>query len=331
MTELVSTTGGLFPLPDWAKGELSDLKGHQKHDLIDGDEGAKITEAYTNAREEVIDLQQDAGIDVPVEGQFRWDDMLAHPLAVHDSVETRGIVRYYDNNNFYREPVVQDELTADGDVASELETATELAEDLGAVLPGPYSLFDLATDEHYGDEETFLSAIADFLAGEAEQFPDVDVLTLLEPSLITNTPGEGLDERASEAIDRVATALDADTIVYPYWGALDEKVYAHLLDADIDAVGFDLVSEPDANVYNVQEYGTTDDAALGLIDGQNTRVETAKTIHDRVEWFQEQTPIETYDRLYLTPNTGLFYLPTGKLEAKLEVLGEATATTEVTA
>ena len=28
-------------------------------------------------------------------------------------VETRGLVRYYDNNNFYREPVVQRDLTPD--------------------------------------------------------------------------------------------------------------------------------------------------------------------------------------------------------------------------
>jgi 5-methyltetrahydropteroyltriglutamate--homocysteine methyltransferase len=331
MTELVSTTTGLFPLPDWAKGELAELKGHQKHDLVDGDEDAAVTEAYDAAREEIIDLQRDAGLDISVEGQLRWDDMLAHPLAVHDSVDTRGIVRYYDNNNFYREPVVQDELTADGDVAADLEAATDHAEGVGAVLPGPYSLFDLATDEYYGTDAAFLDAIAAFLAEEAGAVPDVELLTLLEPSLVTNPPEDGLDERASEAIDRVASALDAETIVYPYWGALDEKVYAHLLDAEIDAVGFDLVSAHDANVYNVQEYGTTDDVVLGLVDGQNTRVESVERIHERVEWFREQTPIEDYDRLYLTPNTGLFYLPTGKLEAKLDALGEATATAEVTA
>ncbi len=33
--------------------------------------------------------------------------MLAHPLTVHENVETGGIVRYYDNNNFYREPDVR--------------------------------------------------------------------------------------------------------------------------------------------------------------------------------------------------------------------------------
>jgi len=331
MTRIRSTTPGLYPLPDWAKDELSDLKGHQKEDLIGGDEADATRDAYERARQEVIERQQTAGLDRIVEGQLRWDDMLAHPLAVHDNVETRGIVRYYDNNNFYREPVVTGELDADGDVAGELDAAAEhVDEGLQAVLPGPYSLADLATDEHYGDEASFQAAIGEFLAGEAAEFPDVETLFLLEPSLVTSPPGDGADERASEAIDEVADAVAADVVVHTYWGALEEKVHAHVLDADVDALGYDLVSEPDANVYNVQEYGTTDDVALGLVDGQNTLVETPATIRERVEWFTEQTPAQDYGTIYATANTELFYLPVNKFEAKLDALA-AVGQTEVPA
>ncbi len=333
MTEYVSTTPGLFPLPDWAKDDLSDLKGHQKHDLIGGDEGEEITDVYQQAREEVVELQHEAGLDRVVEGQLRWDDMLAHPLAVHDSVETRGIVRYYDNNNFYREPVVQDDLGFSGDVASELEAATELTDegdDLQAVLPGPYSLADLATDEHYGDEADFLEAIADFLAGEVEGFPDHETLFLLEPSLVESAPGDGLDERASEAIDAVASATDADVVVQPYWGALEEKVYAHLLDADVDAVGYDFVADQDDNLYNIQEYGSKGDVSLGLADGQNTLVEDPEALRDRAEWVFERLPVSEFETVYLTTNTETFYLPYGKFEEKLAVLAEAAELAEVT-
>ncbi|TYT61462.1 5-methyltetrahydropteroyltriglutamate--homocysteine methyltransferase [Natrialba swarupiae] len=325
MTEYVSTTTGLYPLPDWAKDELSSLKGHQKHDLIGGDEGEEITTAYEEAREEVVDVQRETGLDRVVEGQLRWDDMLAHPLAVHDAVETRGIVRYYDNNNFYREPVVQDELDVSGDVAGELESAADLTDDLQAVLPGPYSLAELATDEYYGDDADFLAAIADFLAGELEAFPAHETLYLLEPSLVEDAPGDGEDERASEAIDRVASATDADVVVHPYWGALSEKVYAHLLDADIDAVGFDFVANQEDNLYNVQEYGTTDDISLGLVDGQNTLVEEPEAVRDRVDWVEDQLPVSEFETVYLTTNTETFYLPYNKYEAKLEALAEAAA------
>ena len=321
MTELVATTPGLYPLPDWVKDNLSDLKGHQKSDLIAGDESDAVASVYEEARAEVVARQEEAGLDRVVEGQLRWDDMLAHPLAVHDSVETRGIVRYYDNNNFYREPVIRGDLTPDGDVARELEAAAEHTDDLQAVLPGPYSLADLATDEHYGDN--LLDGVASFLAGEVKEFPDVETLWLLEPSLVEEPPGDGEDERASKAIDVVAGATDADVVVHTYWGSLEEKVYAHLMDADVNAIGFDLVNDHEGNLYNVNEYGTKADVALGVVDGQNTRVEDVETIAERLEWVRENTPGADFDTAYLTTNTELFYLPVNRAEQKLDALGSA--------
>jgi len=332
MTELVSTTLGLYPLPDWAKEDLKDLKGNQKTDLISGDEGGEITAAYEDVRTEYVEAQQAAGLDRIVEGQGRWDDMLAHPLAVNDAVDTQGIVRYYDNNNFYRDPVVTGDLEASGDVAAELEAASAAVESgLQAVLPGPYSLADLATDEHYGDEADFLAAVADFLAAEVDLFPGVETLFLLEPSLVENAPEDGEDARASEAIDTVATAAgDTDVVVAPYWGALEEKVYAHVMDADIDGLGFDLIADHDENVYNAQEYGTPDEVALGVVDGQNTLVESPDTVRERVEWFTDRTSQNDYERIYATTNTESFYLPVNRFEEKLEALG-AVRKTEVTA
>jgi len=331
MPEVVTTTPGLFPLPDWAKDELSELKGHQKHDLIDGTEGEEIVSVYDEARAEVIDRQQSAGLDRIVEGQLRWDDMIAHPLAVAESVETRGIVRYYDNNNFYREPVVTGDLSATGDVGAELDAAAEhVDEGLQAVLPGPYSLADLATDEHYGDDAAFLEAVAEFLAAELGAFPEVETLFLLEPSLVENPPGDGADERASEAIDHVAAAIDAEVVAHTYWGALEEKVHAHLLDADVDAVGYDFVSDHEANLYNITEYGTKDDIALGLVDGQNTLVEEPETLAERFEWVDEQTPSADFETIYATVTTETFYLPVNRFEEKLDALASLNKT-EVTA
>ena len=322
MTEVLATTPGLYPLPDWAKDELSDLKGHQKDDLISGDESDEIVQAYGRAREEVVSRQRDAGLDRVVEGQLRWDDMLAHPLCVHDNVETRGIVRYYDNNNFYREPVVRGELTPDGDVASELEAKPGVTQ---AVLPGPYSLAALATNEFYDDETVFLDAVAEFLAAEVEAFPTIETLFLLEPSLVTDAPAGGEDERVSEAIDTVAAAADADVVVHTYWGSIPEKPYAHLMDADVDAIGFDFVSDHEGSLYNIQEYGTKDEIALGVVDGQNTLVESPEEIAERIEWVESQISAQEFERIYATANTELFYLPTNKADAKLDALAAAPA------
>jgi 5-methyltetrahydropteroyltriglutamate--homocysteine methyltransferase len=333
MTELLATTPGVYPLPDDAKTDLAHLKGHQKDDLVNGTEDTEVKSIYDSARETVLTDQREAGLDRVVEGQLRWDDMLAHPLCVHDAVDTQGIVRYYDNNNFYREPVVESELDFDGDLAADLEAAAGIAgtDSLQAVVPGPYSLADLAEDAFYGDEAAFLEGIADFLAGEIEALPDVETLFVLEPSLVVNPPGDGPNERASEAISRVAAATDAEVVVQTYWGALTEKVHAHLLDAEIDAVGYDFVSDHEANLYNISEYGTKNSIGLGIVDGQNTLVEDPAKIDERIEWVQEKAPMQEFDRIYATPNTELFYLPVTKYREKLGALAEAVSPAEVSA
>ena len=296
MTELVATTPGLYPLPDWAKEDLSDLKGHQKGDLIAGDEPSAIVDAYDRGRRDAIDWQRDAGLDRVVEGQLRWDDMLAHPLTVHENVETGGIVRYYDNNNFYRDPRVVGELTASGDVARELEAATDLldGEPLQAVLPGPYSLADLATDEQYGDEQEFLHAVATFLAGEIEGFPEIETLFLLDPSLVTNTPADG--DALADALDQVVGATPADVVVQSYWGAPEEGVHDALLDS--------------------------------AVDGQNTRVEDPGDVRSEVDDVLDSVDV---DAAYVTTNTEPFYLPVSRFREKLATLSEAVAAQEVEA
>ncbi len=129
----------------------------------------------------------------------------------------------------------------------------------------------------------------------------------------------------------MAAATDAEVVVHPFYGALEEKTYAHLMDADVDAIGFDLVSDHEQNVYNVQEYGTKGSVALGVVDGQNTLVEEPATVRERFDWFTEQVPAQSFERAYLTSNTELFYLPVNKAEAKAETLATAADLEEVEA
>ncbi len=327
MTELVATTMGLFPLPDWAKRELEDLKGHQKHDLIDGTEDEDIQAVYDQARNELLKIQSNANIDIPVEGQLRWDDMLVHPLAVNDAVETRGIVRYYDNNNFYREPVITDELTSTGDMAADLETALETVDSIGAVVPGPYTLADLATDEYYGDQASLVTAVAEYLATEIEAFPDVETLLLASPSLATHPPAAEVP--LQEALTAVATAADATTILYPYWGALDTDTYGTVRETAVDVVGFDLVSAWEQHCENIAEHGVSEQIAAGVVDGQNTRVESPTEIRETIEQFTADTGYDPA-RTYMLPNTGTFYLPTNRFAEKLDALSTAGVRPEVT-
>jgi len=96
------------------------------------------------------------------------------------------------------------------------------------------------------------------------------------------------------------------------------------MDADVEALGFDLVAgDREQTLSNINEFGTKDAAALGIADGQNTLVESTETLEERVDWFQDQIPVQEFDRLYLTTNTEPFYLPVNKHREKLAAIAAA--------
>lgn len=330
MTTL-ATTPGLFPLPDWAKDELIELKGKQKDDLISGDEGSEITDVYERAREEVLELQHESGLDRIGEGQLRWDDMLSHCLAVHEVVETGGLRRYFDNNNFYREPIVRGPLTRDGDVPGELEALARQApeERRQLVLPGPHTLASLATDDYYDDHRAFREAIASFLAEELEDAPSCETCLILEPALATDPPAA--PDSALEAIEIVAaaghTAGSRDVLVHTYWGVPTPTCYEGLLEQSGIGVGLDIVTAPSEAATLIEEYGVGNSQALGIVDGQNTRLETPTELETRLE--RLPAAIREADRTYFTTNTELFYLPSSSAAAKLDLLGKVAESQEV--
>lgn len=330
MTRL-ATTPGLFPLPDWAKTDLIQLKGKQKEDLIHGDEGPEIQEVYDRARKEVIDLQAECNLDRIVEGQLRWDDMLCHPLSVHKRVQMDGLQRYYDNNNFYREAVVKDTLQPTGDIASELGAATEYTspDALQAVLPGPYSLSELATNDTGTTQTTFLQDLAQFLAGEIERFPSPPTLFLLEPSLATAPPDElenaiaGLQTVANAAVEQGIE----DVIVHTYWDVPSSPVYQALMDVDGIGIGIDCVHNADTALQRIRDDGAPKTLALGIVDGQNTRLESLDEIESLLASVKDATA--NRERTYVTTNTELFYLPVDRAVDKLAILGRAADPAEV--
>ncbi len=320
MVSIFSTTLGLYPLPDWVKSELSELKGHQREGLISGNENPLINSIYDSAREFIIGEQQNAGLDLIVEGQLRWDDMLAHPLIVHESVETRGLVRYYDNNNFYRDVVVKGELTVNGDIGNELKKTKDLIEFPHAIIPGIYTLSKLATDEYYGSDEKFIEAIGNFLAHEINQFPDFEYLTMLEPSLAFDPPEKNQIKIISEILDKINSEVNGEIIIQTYWGSIGEQMYGEILDLDI-GIGYDFVNASEKNIDLMNEFGTPKTVTLGAVDGQNTSIESVNEIKNIIG------KVDDYrggiENLLISPNTELFYLPESVFVEKLKVLGLA--------
>jgi len=331
MTEAKVTTSGYFPRPDYLIETLKEVEGYQKDGLGRSEE---VQEVFDEGRAEVIELQGDAGLDYVTEGQLGWDDILVYPTTRLDGIEMNGIIRYYDNNRFYRRPIVNDapETTSDGITLDDFYKAQELHDDVKAVMAGPFSLADLSEDENFGDEYELADAYADAVKDELEALVDegTEVVQLDEPSLTGVKRDEPVDaECAVKAVGRAVEGVDAAVVVNTFFGDAADA-YPHLLDAlgSGDGVALDLVDGRSENLNAVEEYGAPDVLGLGSVDARNTRIESVSEVQDDVDEALDRAGGEP-DEVHVAPNTGLDFLPWKVMEDKVERLGRIAQKLEV--
>lgn len=312
MTELLGMAPGLLPTPPWLDGPSTD-----------------DPERRARRRAELVTQQLQSGLDCVVTEPFPRRDLLASLLLRLDSVVAGPPRRWPDSSARYRQPVVTGSLSSPGDEGGSRRRPIDRTSpdavapaELLTALPGPYTLSRLVDDEHYGDDRALLDGITTALRNVLRR--DVsDGVVLLEPALTWERPDEVM-AHVSDAVDAVANATSEDVLVHVSGDALSDVAYAHLLDAGFDALGVDLVADSDGWRRLVNEYGVTDDVALGVVDARSTTVESASLVGDRVDWWVENTPVASFDRIYVTAGRPLFEVSWRTARSKLAALGAAT-------
>lgn len=320
MTDVVSTTAGYFPRPDYLIETLKEVQGYQKQDM--GPEAEeKVEDVFHEGRGDVIEIQEGAGIDLVTEGQLSWDDITAFPTTRLRGIEMGGIKRFYDNNRFYRKPKAVGELAHSGEITvGQYEDAVGIAStDVKPVMAGAYTLARLSKNGHYDSREKYRGAFADVVNEELKALEDAgaETIQLDEPSL-TGVNDEDVDvDEGIETIERSLEGVGAEVIVKTYFGEINDA-YPHLLDI-ADGVGIDLVSGEE-NIGAVEEYGADGSLAVGCMNARNTRLESVDELVATVEAALEHAEPET---TYVSPSAGLDFLPWTVMKDKVKRLGEA--------
>ena len=279
--------------------------------------------------QEVIDEQVQAGIDLITDGQIRWDDEVTYFARRLTNVSINGLERFFDNNTYYRQPVIEGPIAWSGPVTlgDYRFAAAHSPKPVKAVLTGPYTLSRLSLDEHDGSLEKLTLAYAEAVNAEARALQEAGcpVIQLNEPALLKHKDDFALFEKACRrALDRVS----AEKALYFYFGDVG-GLYPQLLDLPIDTLGLDFVSGPrnweliDKAPFPSAGGGSAfggKKLGLGIVDGRNTRMEAPEAIASGVQRALKRLPPE---RLYVNPNCGLEFLPREVAQAKLARMVEA--------
>jgi 5-methyltetrahydropteroyltriglutamate--homocysteine methyltransferase len=267
---------------------------------------------------------ESAGIDVINDGQIRWDDLLAPFARAWKNTERGPLERFYDNNTYFRQPVIKGPIESDGQtLVPDFKSAKAVAKrELKAAIAGPLTFATLtAEDKQYGDLTSRTLAAADALAAELRGLAaaGATLVDVEEPALAAHPE---LVDLARAAFERLAVAGVA-LALYPYFFST-ETIVEKLAAFPIAQLGVDVRSREDSAKAIDRLGAVKQTVVLGVVDARNTRVESPREIGDLVEAALRRVPA---DRLWLSTTTGLEYLPHDVALKKLAALADAARVT----
>ncbi len=278
-----------------------------------------VREAERQTVRAVLREQVAAGVDVVTDGQVGWYDSQSHLAGAFDGVQVGGLVRYFDTNTYYRQPIVTGAVRWKAPV---LLDAWQYAQDesrapVKAVLTGPVTLASLALDRHYGKKRTLAADFAQALAEEVAGLRSAGAQHIqVDEPILTRHP-EDLSLVADTLDTLAARKGPAELTLATYFGDV-AKIYRDLLEAPADVVGLDLVQGAKTWAA-IAKHGSEKPLTLGVVDARNTKLEEPEALAARVRGLRDSVDLE---RSYLAPSNGLEFLPRETARRKLRILSE---------
>jgi 5-methyltetrahydropteroyltriglutamate--homocysteine methyltransferase len=188
-----------------------------------------------------------------------------------------------------------------------------------AVVQGPVTLVRATEPKEGLSEEKLLSLYEGILRKEVEALAaqGAKEIQLDEPSF---SPDEPLLEKGIEAVNRIFDGVKARRWVACYFHDLS-SIFPALSRIEVEVLALDLVTAPQL-AQGLARAGWKGEVALGLVDARNTKLESKEELKKKIEEVAKAIPV---DRLWLSPNCGLEFLPHASAIKKLRLLKEAAA------
>jgi 5-methyltetrahydropteroyltriglutamate--homocysteine methyltransferase len=282
---------------------------------------AELTAIEKATVDEIVHEQEQAGVDVVTDGQIRWYDPISHVMGKLDGVRINGLLRYFDTNFYFRQPVVRAGVQHSTAIAGEEFRQTSLAAHVPVkpVLPGPYTVARLSVIESdvYANTTALARALSEALAAEVAALAGAGarLIQIEEPAILAHPEDIRLLRQLLEPLWMARGA--AQLILATYFGDA-EPLYAQLNSLPADILALDFTYSPRLP-QTIAAVGASKALALGIVDGRNTRLESADDVARQVEALLQHY---TLDVVHLLPSCGLEYLPRARARAKLNLLAD---------
>jgi 5-methyltetrahydropteroyltriglutamate--homocysteine methyltransferase len=289
---------------------------------------AEAIEAATLA---AIRDQERAGLDVITDGEIGRESYFNHFATALGGVErdrTGEAVNRVGTTSSV--PLVTGPVHRESPVELDAARFLRANTDRGTkvTVPGPFTLSQLAQNEHYPDQRALALAYAAAINEELKDLAaaGIDVVQLDEPYLQANV--EAARQFAVEAIGRAIDGVDTTTALHTCYGYavfVTEKSGGYPFLTELGKLPVDQISieaaQPKLALDVLADLSGTA-VVLGVVDLSDPAVETADMVADRL---RAALAFVAPERLVAAPDCGLKYLSRSLAVAKCEALVEGAA------
>ncbi len=295
-------------------------RAHAARDAGEIDDAALLVVEHS-VMAEVVAEQAAAGVDLVTDGQIRWADPVSHLMGPLPAVRLNGLLRFFDTNFYYRQPVVTGRVTrGTSSLVNDFrhaQSATTAA--VKAVLTGPYTLARLSLLESnaYKRYHDLAADLAVIIADEVRDLAAAGarLIQVDEPAICDGPPEDiRLLRRLFEPI--YDARGDAEIAIATYFADAGQ-LYPQLNSIAADVVALDLTGSTSL-AETIAATGAAKTLALGLVDGRNTKMENPGIVAGVLDRLLQRYSL---DAVYLQPSCGLEFLPRESAREKLRLLG----------
>ena len=288
----------------------------------------ELERAFKKATTKVIEAQVSAGLSYVTDGMLKWQDLLRPYTENLKGVKIGALARWFNNNTFYRKPIVSGELQREKDITLEMTYMEYLPSTLPrkAVLPAPYTFTKLSENNFYKSETELLFKYAEILRGEIRSLAErgFKYIQLSEPALVYNPFKEPISKDTladvKNALEIAVKGVKARVCLQTFFGDF-AQILPDALDFPVDDLGVDLY---ETSLEKLKEYMFDKGVALGLVDARNSLAENERELTTVAKEIIESIYPSKICEVFICPNCDLEFLPWERAKEKMRIIGNVT-------
>jgi 5-methyltetrahydropteroyltriglutamate--homocysteine methyltransferase len=270
----------------------------------------------------LVELQKSTFLAAFIDGQLNWQDLFRPFSELFTGIRPGALTRWFDNNTFYRKPVVVEKVTFRGSRIDEFFQYNSLPTEARrkAILPGPVTFATFAENSAYQSLADLADDLAHALRETVAKLQKVGYTCFQfnEPVLTANGARRPYLEMGKHTYEVCAKGLGSHTTLQTYFGDAAPLI-DELLDFPVDCVGLDFYA---TSISSLTEHDFSKELGCGCIDGRNSLLETANSLGNFVSEVKNRLNPRS---IRLGPNCDLDFLPEVVAEKKVHLLAETKA------